>query len=323
MTIFIPLIVRTLILIDQMFMKNTSFHSSWPGLLFLLSIGATPLAAQTPTDGILMPGKQVCFGIGFTQDTWYEYWEGALKRDNGNLGTVRRQTVLPMVAYGISNRINVLAALPWVRTHASAGQLAGVSGLQDWGVWLKVEAWRSGNFSLLGVAGATGPASNYLPDYVPLHLGLGAVEGTLRAIARYETPKGLYAWAQAGYHLRSHTTIERTYYYTTQGFYSDKVDMPNALTYGLILGGWVWEQSLRAEIAFDGLHTTGGHDIRRQDMGFPSNRMIFTRIGALAQYFLPPGKQWGLTAGGGYVLGGRNVGQSTVWSAGLLYRFIL
>lgn len=280
-------------------------------------------AAQTPTDGIMMYKKQACFGLNFSQDSWDEYWEGGLKRNNGNLGTVHRQTLMPMAAYGITDRINVLAALPWVRTKATAGQMAGVSGFQDWGVWLKAEVLHAGDFSLLGVAGATGPASNYLPDYMPLHIGLGSYEGTFRAIARYHKEKGLYAWAQAGYHLRSHTKIERNYYYTTQGYYSDKVDMPDALTYGMVVGSFFMEQALRVEASFDGLHTNGGHDIRRQDMPFPSNKMIFSRVGGLAQYFLPPGRKLGLTASGGYVLSGRNVGQSVVWSAGVLYRFYL
>ena len=304
-------------------MENKFSFRVWPGIFILLCISAYQAAAQTPVDGIIMNKKQVCFGLSFSQDSWSEYWEGALKRDNGNFGTVRRQTVMPMAAYGITDRINVLAALPWVRTSATAGQMAGLNGFQDWGVWLKADVLRSGDFSLLGVAGVTGPASNYLPDYMPLHLGLGAYEGTFRAIARYQTEKGLYAWAQAGYHLRSNTTIERTYYYTTQGYYSDKVDMPDALTFGVVVGNWFMEQALRVEASFDGLHTNGGHDIRRQDMPFPSNKMIFSRVGGLMQYFLPPGQKWGLTASGGYVLGGRNVGQSAVWSAGVLYRFNL
>lgn len=284
---------------------------------------SAPMWAQTPMDGIMMSHKELCFGLNFTQDTWDEYWEGTFKREDGNFGVVRRQTITPMVAYGVTKRLNVLASLPWVRTHASQGQMAGVSGLQDWGLWVKAKAWQSGHFSLLGVAGVTGPASNYLPDYMPLQIGLGAVEGSLRGIARLEGEKGLYAWAQAGYHVRSHTTVERTYYYTTHGNYSNRVDMPNAITYGFTLGSWMLERTLRTELTFDGLYTTAGHDIRRQDVGFPSNKRIFTRAGGLAQYFLPKNQRWALTAAGSYVLNGRNVGQSTVWSAGLLYRFEL
>ncbi len=304
-------------------MENTYFFRAWPGVLLLSCLAALPALAQTPNDGVFMLKNQICFGLTFTQDQWSQYWEGRLKRENGNLGTVSRQTTMLMGAYGLTDRINLLAALPWVRTRASAGTMAGVDGLQDWGLWLKAEALRKGSWSLTGVAGITAPASNYLPDYMPLHVGLGATEGVFRLLSSYQSDNGLYTWAHAAYHLRSHTGIERTYYYTTQGYYSDKVDMPNALTYGAVVGAWLSDRTLRAEASLDGQYTTGGFDIRRQDMGFPSNKMNFIRLGLLAQYFLPPGRKWGGTASCFQVLHGRNVGQSFIWNAGLLYRFRL
>jgi hypothetical protein len=289
--------------------------------MLLLWLFTQPIAAQSPIDGILIPKGEFCVGLFYTQDNWNEYWEGTLKRDNGNVGTLKRQTVTPMVVFGLSDRINVLAALPWVRTHATAGQIRGASGLQDWGVWVKAEVLKAGHLSLQAAVGATGPASNYLPDYFPLNLGLGNIEGTARAIAEYRLDNGSYARVQAGYHLRSNTTIERTYYYTTQGYYSDQVDMPNAVTYSFAIGRWMKDDAFRAELIFDGLHTTGGHDIRRQDVGFPSNKMIFQRLGGLLQYYLPPSQKFGLFASGGYVLNGRNVGQSIVLTGGVMYRF--
>jgi len=302
-------------------MKNNFILRSIPGAICLLFFCATGVFSQTPIDAILMEKKEMCVGLTYTHDNWQEYWEGTLKRDNGNIGVLQRQTLTPMLAYGISTRINVLAALSWVRTHATAGQIAGVSGLQDWGLWIKAEALRFGNLTIQTALGITGPASNYLPDYVPLNLGLGSVEGSARAIVQYQTAKGLYARAQAGYHVRSHTTIERTYYYTTQGYYSNKVDMPNAFSYALVLGSWMLDNSLRVELSYDGLYTTGGHDIRRQDVGFPSNKMIFTRIGGFGRWYLPPSRKFGLLASGGYILNGRNVGQSIIWTGGVTYQF--
>lgn len=302
-------------------MKNKLLCRSLPAVMLLLWLFAQSAGAQTPIDAILMPKGSVCIGVFYTQDDWNEYWEGALKRNNGNVGTLKRQTIMPMVAYGLSDRINVLAALPWVRTHATAGQVRGASGLQDWGVWVKAEVLKADHLSLLAALGATGPASNYLPDYFPLNLGLGNMEGTARAIAQYRLDNGLYARLQAGYHLRGNTTIERTYYYTTQGYYSNKVDMPNAVTYSFSIGRWMSDDAFKVEIMFDGLHTTGGHDIRRQDVGFPSNRMIFQRLGGSLQYYFPPSKKIGLFASGGYVLNGRNAGQSTVLTGGVSYQF--
>ena len=39
---------------------------------------------------------------------------------------------------------------------------------------------------------------------------------------------------QAAYMIRGNATIERDYYYTTHGVYSDQVDMPNAMSLSLI-----------------------------------------------------------------------------------------
>ncbi|MBK8704344.1 MAG: transporter [Saprospiraceae bacterium] len=292
-----------------------------PAIALALSLN---LSAQTPSDAIYMDKGQICLAALYTHDTWDEYWEGTLKRDNGNIGTLTRQTVMPMFALGITERINVIAGLPWVRTSASAGQMTGVSGIQDAGLWIKAKAleFKSGESALTlhATAGLTVPASNYLADYMPFSLGLGCVDGSLRAIVQYQW-KGWYARAQSGYHLRGNTTIERDYYYTTQDYYTDEVDMPNALDYGAALGWWNPAGTLKAELLMDGLQTLGGFDIRRQDAPFPSNKMNFTRLGAGVQYYPLSGTGLGIIASGGYVVAGRNMGQSLVLTGGVTYQF--
>ena len=288
----------------------------------LLALGAQ---AQTPTDALMMDKGQICVAAVYNHDAWDEYWEGTLKRNNGNIGTLTRQSVMPMFALGILDRLNVIAALPWVHTSASGGQVRGASGWQDWGFWVKGKALDlktgPGHFTIHAVGGITGPASNYLPDFAPFNLGLGCIDGSLRGILQYKLDKGPYARVQMGYHLRSNCTIERDYYYTTQGYYTDQVDMPNAITYEAVVGTWLFEDSFKIEARYDGLNSQGGFDIRRQDAGFPSNRMIFTRVGAGLQYYLPFVKGLGVVANGSYILSGRNVGQSMAFSGGITYQF--
>lgn len=298
-------------------------HKRW-AIAAALALACSLVQAQTPSDAILMNRGQICAALMYTHDTWDEYWEGTLKRDNGNIGTLTRQTVMPMFALGITDRINVIAGLPWVRTEASAGQMTGVSGLQDAGIWIKGKAleFKTGESALTlhATAGFTVPVSNYLADYQPFSLGLGCTDASLRAIVQYQW-KGWYARAQSGYHVRGNTQIERDYYYTTEDHYSDIVDMPNAVDYGGAIGWWNKKWTLKAEIALDGLYTTGGFDIRRQDAPFPSNKMNFTRLGGGVQYYPLSGKGFGVVAYGGYVLAGRNMGQSLVLSGGLTYQF--
>ncbi|MEQ1907782.1 MAG: hypothetical protein ABMA15_03120 [Vicinamibacterales bacterium] len=54
----------------------------------LLTALALPLHAQTIDDGIMLTARSLQVGGIYTHDHWDEYWEGALERVNGNLGTV-------------------------------------------------------------------------------------------------------------------------------------------------------------------------------------------------------------------------------------------
>jgi hypothetical protein len=67
--------------------------------------------------------------------------------------------------------------------------------------------------------------------------------------------------------------------------------------------------------------TLGGGDIRRQDMPFVSNRMNFSRLGAMAMVPIPKTGGFEVQASVAQTVAGRNVGQSTTVMAGILYRF--
>lgn len=281
--------------------------------------------AQTPSDGLMMDKGQICFAALYTHDTWDEYWEGTLKRTNGNIGTLTRQIATPMFALGLTDRLNLIASLPWVKTQASGGQMRGVSGFQDIGLWLKGTAYNkalgSGTLSLFGVLGMTLPTSDYLEDYMPFSLGLGCPDFSIRATPQYQFDGGLYVRGTAAYMIRGTATIERDYYYTTHGVYSDQIDMPNALSYGGTLGYWLFDYTLQVEATFDGLNTYGGFDIRRQDVGFPSNNMDFTRAGIFMHYYPSFFPGFGIVGQYNQILTGRNVGQSTAITAGITYQF--
>lgn len=290
--------------------------------LFFSGIAITH--AQTPTDAIMMSNGQICIAAMYGHESWDEYWEGTLLRENGNIGTFTRQTIMPMIALGLGDRLNVIAAVPYVFTKSSGGYLVGEKGFQDAGLWLKATAidvhTNPGDLTLHAVLGGTIPISQYVEDYAPYSLGLGCGDLSLRGILQYKLHAGPYLRGHAAYHLRSNANIERDYYYTTHGVYSDEVDMPNAVTYGVTLGSWFLNDMLKVEAMYDGMNTLGGFDIRRQDAGFPSNKMIFTRIGGGFQVF-PGHSGFGVLGSVQQVLTGRNVGKALSFNAGLTYQF--
>src|SRR4051794_38682035 len=76
-------------------------------------------AAQTDADAIMMYKNNFCSGLVYQYGSWKNYWEGTHQRDNANLGTVSTQMLGAMGNYGLSNKLNVLFSLPYVKTKAS------------------------------------------------------------------------------------------------------------------------------------------------------------------------------------------------------------
>ena len=103
-------------------------------ILFALALVASlpvALRAQTIHDGIMLSKGQLFTGGLYTRESWDQYWEGALKRENGNIGTVTTEVNTWYANYGITDRLNVIGAVPYVWTRASQGVLHGIDGFQD------------------------------------------------------------------------------------------------------------------------------------------------------------------------------------------------
>lgn len=280
------------------------------------------LSAQTDVDGIMMRKNNFCTGFMYSYNSWEDYWEGTMKRNNLNLGTVSTQSVAWMGNYGITSKLNIMAAVPYVKTKASAGTLHGVEGIQDLGLAVKYNAWQkniwNGKMSVMGVAGFSFPLSNYVADYLPLAIGMRSNNITLRVIGDYERNHWFVTGA-AAYILRGNIKIDRDNYYTTELHNTNKVEMPDVANFHLRFG--YRGNSVGVEAIFTNWTTLGGFDITRNNMPFPSNRMNATTGGINVK--CNPRALPGLTAiaGGSYVLAGRNVGQSLMIGGGLFYVF--
>jgi len=285
---------------------------------------AAGAGAQTIDDGLMMPRRQLCTGFVYAHDAWDRYWEGTLERDNGNVGTLTTESVSWMGTYGITDRVNVIAMLPWVWTHASAGVLSGMSGVQDLTLAVKWNALAApltshGTFRAFAVASAGVPAGDYTADFLPMSIGLQSRRAAARATLNFESEPGLFVEGTGSYTWRDSVALNRDAYYDGERLVlSDEVAMPDMIDYTLRVG--YWKHGLYLPVSFTQQITAGGHDIRRQDMPFVSNRMNLSRVDVLAVYYLK-NPNFVFRAGASHVVSGRNVGKSTTLQAGLLYTF--
>ncbi|UOE51919.1 transporter [Mucilaginibacter sp. SMC90] len=278
--------------------------------------------AQTDADALMIPKNYFCAAAVYSHGSWDHYWEGTFKRDNQNLGTVSTNVYSLGGNYGLSNRINLLFMVPYVTTNASAGTLRGEKSFQDLSVsfkWMAVkEEIGSGLFSVHAIATGVLPLANYQADFLPLSVGLHSKSAALRALLNYQT--GRFFVAGSGQYIRrDNITIDRTSYYTTEMHYTNEVQLPNATNF-MFSSGY---RSLKfnAEATFTKITSTSGFDIRKNDMPFPSNRMNSTAVGLILKYSFQSVSGLEFTAGGNYVLDGRNVGQTRSAYAGVYYVF--
>ena len=286
-------------------------------ILFVLLITSFFVKAQMPHDAIYMPKSTACLAVSYGSSSWKEYWENTLLRENFNIGTLTTQSVMPMIAAGITDKLNVLVGVPYVTTKASAGNLMGQKGIQDLSLWLKYKLVENkSGLSLHGVGGLSTPVSNYVADFLPMSIGFKSKTAMARLIGNYQHKSGLYLTAHGSYTFRSKIRVDRdAYLYNGKMYNTDQVAIPNTIDAAFRLG--YMKKAVQAEVFVERNACVDGDNIRRNDMPFPTNNMKMTMVGAYAK-FQP--KSIGLNARINYVTDGLNVGKSMGYSVGLLYQ---
>ena len=66
----------------------------------LVMISALPAAAQTIDHGT--QERTLSLGVLYAHDSWDQYWEGTLKRTNGNIGTLTTRSATMMAGYAVT-----------------------------------------------------------------------------------------------------------------------------------------------------------------------------------------------------------------------------
>lgn len=274
--------------------------------------------AQTDMDALMMAKNNFCTGLMYGNSSWKNYWEGTLKRDNLNLGTVSSNMIGIMGNYGIRDNLNLLFSVPYISNSASSGTLIGRKGIQDLTLtlkWMPIETTiGKADFALYALGSYSTPLTNYVKDYLPLSIGLGSNTAMARIMADYQLGN-FFTTASAAFFSRSNVTIDRIAYYTTRMHYTNQVEMPTMSNFNFRAG--YRSGKGYAEAIVDIMRTNGGFDMTRNNMPFLSNQMNASRIGLGFKYNF--GKVEGLSAVGNamYTIAGRNMGQATSISAGV------
>lgn len=284
-------------------------------LLCLIGMMGQQSLAQMPHDGIYMSKKIACGALIYGNSSWTEYWENQLFRENQNIGRLTTESVTAMMAYGITKKLNVIAVVPYVRTNASKGNLLGQKGFQDASIWIKAKGYSSHGLTLHGVVGASMPMSNYVPDFMPMSIGIGSKALVARGILTYDLPKNLYLNSSIAYQMRSRVDADRDAYLAGDKLlYTREVAVPDAFDAAIRFGYLKKDNQL--EVFAEHFSCVGGDHIRRNDMPFMTNDMTMTSVGVYGKY---QPKQLGINGRVSSVVDGQNVGQSLSVSVGLLY----
>jgi hypothetical protein len=282
------------------------------------------LRAQTEFDAIMMNKNQFCSGFMYVHSSWDNYWEGNLKRTNENLGTVSTKSVMYMATYGITDRLNVIAGAPYIWTKASAGTMAGMSGVQDVSLFVKYipfqKTFGQGKLTTYVLGGFATPVTDYVVDFLPLSIGLGSTNFTGRAMIDYNHNR-ITVTGSAAYIRRGNVKLDRSSYYDTELHLTNEVKMPDAAQYQLRTG--YRGKYLIAEALLTNWTTLGGFDITRNNMPFPSNRMNATSVGVNLKYTMKAHTNLSILAGATTTLNGRNMGKANTFNAGVFYAFYL
>lgn len=215
--------------------------------------------------------------------------------------------------YGLTSKIDVILTLPYIRSEGQANIRAFTSsnytnsreGLQDITGVLKFKSYSKeiGNsiVDVLGVIGVSTPASNYKSakglEYI-IAIGNRSTKVAASGLVHVKMASGLFVTGQAGYSLRS-------------------IDVPNAFISEGKVGYAGPKTYVDAYVSVQ--KSNGGTDVIQPgfDGSFTATRVDYVRIGASA--FRPIAKGLGLTLGVSRYVAGRNVGQSTGFSAGIAY----
>lgn len=281
---------------------------------------------QGMIDGFMKGKGNTTAALSYAHEQYNTYFVGGTSTENPNLGTIVTRSITLFASTGITDKLDMVVNLPYVKATADQGYWQDQKGFQDGAVYLKYRPFHFqisnlGEASVIVAGGISAPFSGYVAD-APVAIGHRSTNLDGRLVGQIKSNFGVFISAQAGYIHRSIVKLDREAVDISpevQGnYYGHRTNVPDAFDYSAKVG--FASSIVYADAWINYQQARGGTNIG-PGVPFPSNGVTYTRTGFTVFSPVPFYKAIGLGLGSSFTLNGKNVGKATRFSASLIYNF--
>ena len=269
--------------------------------------------AQGPIDGYLKAKGEADVVLSFSATGAEEFIGG----DGSTFALpFRGQLLSAFAAYGLTDKLDIIASVPFVITEANSGLQDGALFVK--GEVLKVKLSEDGqqNLSVLGALGISAPLSQY--EVVAAGaIGQRAQVVQPRVVAQYNRP-GFFGSVVGGYNYRfDELDLDRlAEIQRTRPAY--RPEQPKDFVNMLLRVG-IPTSTLYVDAWVEFQRTLGGSDFVANVEELPQPYDVdYQQVGGTVYYSESP--RWGFAASGAAFLGGRNTSRLWRVTMGLVYK---
>ena len=251
-------------------------------------------------NGFLPARGEGTAALSYTGESYDEFWVGRTRVEEPALGEVETASTSLWLRWGFTERLAVVGNLPYadVTTDGAAGlEDSGAADLEALVLFRLLETSTGAvRHRVVAGAGVRTPASDYEGD-APVSLGDDTTDALVRFVYQLESG-GFYLSQQVGFDARGDDAADTVPLFTELGYTAGRVTVSAFYSY---------------------LAADGGTDIGDPGFTFPSNQEEYERAGA--KLFGRFTDRIGGTVSAFTTLDGRNTGDATGLSAGLVFDF--
>ncbi|MDN3664265.1 hypothetical protein ACFFU1_03875 [Algibacter miyuki] len=276
--------------------------------------------AQGLVDGFFNKKGEANISLSYSSSVYDAFYVGKTKVDGVPAHNEISQDIINLYAnYAITDRLTAIASLPYISSEGKgvADPVNGTteqSDLQDLSIMVKyalyIDQLKNGSMTYFAAAGGSIPMGYESNGILSLGTGAPALDGKLGM--HYQNNFGLFGTVVLGATVRGEADNE---FNIGDG---QDFNAPNSLNTLIKLG--YCNNSFYVDAWFDAQSTSDkGVDIAGPGFAnnFPETRVSYSRVGG--DLFIPIVKNFGISAGIGTIVDGRNIGKATTYTGGIVY----